>query len=59
MLELPQPRLPGELVPEPAGLTVPVCGAQLQGCERLGRVLIQDQPSVRDDGGGKPVLCNG
>lgn len=59
MLKLPQLWLPGELVLEPAGLAVPVRGAELQGCQRLGRVLIQDQPFVSNDGGGKPVLCKG
>lgn len=56
MLQVPQLWLLGELVLELGRLAVLVSGRELEGCDRLRRVLIQDQPFVSDDGGGKSVL---
>lgn len=56
MLQVPQLWLLGELVLELGRLTVLVSGRELEGCDRLRRVLVQDQPFVSDDGGGKSVL---
>lgn len=56
MLQVPQLWLLGELVLELGRLAVLVRGRELERRDRLGRVLIQDQPFVGDDGGGKPVL---
>lgn len=59
MLQVPQLWLPSDLVVELGGLAVLVSGRELEGCDHLRRVLIQDQPFVSDDGGGKSVLWKG
>lgn len=56
MLQVPQLRLLGELVLELSWLTVLVSGRELEGGDCLSRVLIQDEPLVSNDRGGKSVL---
>lgn len=56
MLQVPQLGLLGEPVEELCGLTVLISGRELERCDCLHRVLIQDQPFVGVDGRRKSVL---